>query len=353
MQKIAVIVSLNFNPGHVSHLIASYKQCQDLGYKSVLYIDEQFRPFIPDGFDFIVYGDRRPDAADLAVFTFPSQKNLSKIKYLKHKLNAKIIYIFHEPLEKISVYRKAGFSTMKLIKIAVINEISILTVKLSDIILLPSKKALDLYDSNKVYKNEDRHYLPLMFDDERHEKYGRMPRTYFSYIGTIASDHSFNEFVEFVKYAISEKKLQELNFLIATKSKVEKTDEIIKMLDTGRLTIFDGTPLNDDEINAFYASSFVVWNAYDRTTQSGVLAKSFMFGTPAIVLRKNVSEFVEDGKEVVAIENNKSFVQIEDAISKILDNHQAYSDACRGRFLSTFYYKNYNKQLSQILDSCK
>ena len=27
-----LIISLNFNPGHVSHLIASYKQCEDLGY---------------------------------------------------------------------------------------------------------------------------------------------------------------------------------------------------------------------------------------------------------------------------------------------------------------------------------
>jgi len=300
----ALIVSLNFNPGHVSHLIASYMQCKDLGYNSVLYIDMQFLPYLPNGLNVIVYGEKLPEAIDLAVFTFPSEKNLSEIKYLKRKLNSKVIYIFHEPLEKISVYRKAGFSIKKLLKLAIINEISALTVKWADIILLPSRKALDLYEANKKYKNNNKHYMPLMYDDERQEKNSLLSRKYFSYIGTIAPDHSFNEFIEFVNYAIMEKWLEELNFLIATKSTIEKTDKIVKLIDTGRLTIVEGTPLSNEQINSYYVSSFVVWNAYERTTQSGVLAKSFMFGTPAIVLKKNLSEFTKEDVEVVAIEDN-------------------------------------------------
>ena len=29
----AYIISLNFNPGHVSHMVASYKQCEEMGYE--------------------------------------------------------------------------------------------------------------------------------------------------------------------------------------------------------------------------------------------------------------------------------------------------------------------------------
>ncbi len=353
MQKTAIIISLNFNPGHISHLIAYYKQCQDLGYQSILYINEQFKPFISEDYEIITYGERHPASADLAIFTFPCEKNLSEIKYLKYKLKTKIIYIFHEPLEKLSVYRKSGFSIIKLIELAIINIINVITIKWSDIILLPSNKALNLYDSNKVYKNENRHYIPLMYDDERKENHSKMHRIYFSYIGTIAPDHSYNEFIEFVKYAITNKKMQELSFLIATKSKIEKSDEIIKLLNTNRLMIFSGTPLSDEQINNFYTSSLIVWNAYERTMQSGVLAKAFMFGTPVIVMRKNISEFVEDGREVVAIDDNKSFDQIENAVNKILVNHKSYSDACRNRFLKTFYYKNFNEQFLHIVEDCK
>ena len=38
----ALIVSLNFNPGHFSHLIANYKLLEDVGYKPYLYVNEAF-----------------------------------------------------------------------------------------------------------------------------------------------------------------------------------------------------------------------------------------------------------------------------------------------------------------------
>lgn len=43
----SLIISLNFNPGHVSHMLASYKQCEDLGYESVYYVNKKFVPFLP------------------------------------------------------------------------------------------------------------------------------------------------------------------------------------------------------------------------------------------------------------------------------------------------------------------
>lgn len=128
-----------------------------------------------------------------------------------------------------------------------------------------------------------------------------------------------------------------LAFLIATKSEFEVPKELLR---SSRVVIRKGKPMSNDEINEYYASTYVVWNAYARTTQSGVLAKAFMFGTPAIVLRKNSNEFMRDGIEVVAIEDNTDNSQIVRAIQQIRNNFEIYSRNCRMQFQRLFFINN-------------
>ena len=282
----ALIISLNFNPGHVSHMVASYKQCEELGYKSVYYVDSAFCPFLPKGSCVNIASGGIVFKVDLAVFLFPSQKNLPLIWKLRRQ-GAKVVYIFHEPLAPMRIYCEAGFSKKYLAKLWVIDYINALTVKWSDYILLPSEKAVKYYEENSRYTNKDYHYLPLMYSDEREERHTRMPRLYFSYIGTVAADHSFNEYLDFVEWAVTNNRLEGVNFMVGTKSKFD-IPEALK--NSNRITIHQGKPMTDEEINAYYSSSIAVWNAYARTTQSGVLAKSFMFGTPAVVMRANLKE---------------------------------------------------------------
>lgn len=341
----ALVISLNFHPGHVSHIVASYRQMEELGYESVYCVAEGFVNYLPKGSRICVYGKDELPKVSVAIFVFPSQKNLLLIRKSKRQ-GAKIVYIFHEPLTPMKEYRKAGFSYKYLAKLWIINRISSLTVKWSDVILLPSKKAVDYYKANPLYKNENTHYLPLLYDDERTPELAMKDRKYFGYIGTVAADHSFNEYLDFVKWAVAGNRLPQLQFLIATKSEFEVPQVIAG---SPRVIIQKGKPLSDDEINNYYASTYVVWNAYARTTQSGVLAKSFMFGTPAIVLKKNLSEFTEDGKDVVAIDDNNSFEQIEGAVLKITDSFDNYSDSARKRFENTFYYRRYNKEFESII----
>ena len=304
-------------------------------------------PYLPTNSRISVYGKDILSKVDVAVFVFPSQKNLLLIRKLKRQ-GAKIIYIFHEPLAPMKEYRKAGFSYKYLAKLWLINRISSLTVKWSDVVLVPSKKAEGFYHANPLYKNENVFYLPLMYDDERTAKHANGERKYFSYIGTVAADHSFSEFLQFVEWAVKENKLTQLNFLIATKSEFEVPPILVN---SQRVVIQKGRPLSDEEINEYYASTYVVWNAYARTTQSGVLAKSFMFGTPAIVLKRNLSEFTKDGQEVVAIDDNTLFEEIEKAILEITGDFNHYSTSARKRFEDTFYYRKYNEKFKEILSS--
>ncbi len=345
----ALIISLNFHPGHVSHMVASYRQLEELGYKSVFCVDEAFVSYLPKDSRICLYRKDKVKNVAVAIFLFPSQRNLLLIRKLKRQ-GSKIVYIFHEPLAPLKEYRKAGFSYKYLAKLWVINRISSLTVKWSGAVLVPSKKAEQYYYANPLYKNENVYYLPLLYDDERTTMLADRQREYFGYIGTVAADHSFNEFLQFVEWAVKENKLTPLKFLIATKSEFEVPQILAE---STRVVIQKGRPLNDEEINGYYASTYVVWNAYVRTTQSGVLAKSFMFGTPAIVLKKNLSEFTEDGQEVAAIDNNTSFEEIENSVLRIIGNFEHFSNAARKRYEETFYYRQYNKKIKEIIDNAE
>ena len=143
-------------------------------------------------------------------------------------------------------------------------------------------------------------------------------------------------------------KLVGVDFLVGTKSEFE-VPEALK--NSKRVIIKKGKPMTDEEINACYSSTIVVWNAYARTTQSGVLAKSFMFGTPALVMRQNLNEFTHDGENVVAIDDNTNFEEIEAAVTKIRDNFNSFSTNCRQEFEKSFYYKVYNENLKKIINS--
>lgn len=345
--SVALIVSLNFHPGHVSHLRASYRQMEELGYESVFCVNEAFTDYFPADSRICVYEKAEVPQAAVAIFVFPSQRNVALIRSVKRR-GTKIVYIFHEPLARLKIYREAGFSLSYLARLWLVNRISALTVRLSDVVLLPSRKAVELYSNNSLYRNDNYHYLPLLYDDERSPEIVNAQRRFFSYIGTVAADHSFTEYLQFVEWAVRENRLPDLQFLIATKSEFDVPPALAE---SPRVVVRKGVPLSDEAINACYASSYAVWNAYVRTTQSGVLAKSFMFGTPAIVLRKNLSEFTEDGKEVVAIADNTSFAEIEAAVLRIVESFPHFSDAARRRFEGTFYYRNYNGTVKEIIKS--
>lgn len=141
--------------------------------------------------------------------------------------------------------------------------------------------------------------------------------------------------------------MEGVNFLIGTKSDFEVPEVLEK---SSRVSIHKGQPMTDEEIDAYYSSTMVVWNAYARTTQSGVLAKSFMFGTPALVMRHNLNEFTHDGDNVVAIDENTNFEEIEAAVANIRDHFESFSAGCRKEFEMSFYYKVYNEQFKRIID---
>ena len=326
---------------------------KDLGYDPICLIHPKFVDFLPENVRYSVYGSDKLASCDVAMFLFPSEKNLRLIIRLRRMYKAKILYLFHEPLDSLKAYWTAEKSVFHILRTWVVGLVNAITVILSDAVILPSEKALMLYDRGVMYFNKNRAMIPLMFDDERTEKERTQVRKYISYIGTVTADHAFEEFLIFINYIIREGLYPQVKFLVATRSKVERDFCVESMLASGRLELIDGKPLSNEQINMCYASSFMIWNAYNRTTQSGVLVKAFMFGTPAIVLNSNLSEFTTDRYNVAAVVDNTSRKELLSAVEEILDNQEKYNLNCRETFSRHFYYRKYNDNVTELLIASK
>lgn len=351
MKSIALIVSLNFRAAHISHLVASYLQMEKMGYETFCYVHPDAVSFLPKDVRYITTLKGIKKVA-IAIFWFPSLRNIIKMVSLKCFHGSKLVYVFHEPIEKFSTYIQSGNSLLRTVELFLKYYVALSFLALSDHILLPSKKAMGLYEGGvSRFINKSYSYLPLMYTDERTEKELKKARQYVSYIGGISKDHAFDEFIDFIYEAYRRKEFGDIGFLVATWNKICRNDKINEMLKAGVLRVKEGKPMTNEEINSFYASSFFVWNAYNRSTQSGVLAKAFMFGTPAIVMSKNLSEFVVDGVEVVAVEGNRDYASLSRAAHTLIENSTYFSRNARQNYERNYDYQCHNNKVKQILKS--
>ena len=349
-----LIISLNFNPGHFSHLVANYKLFEDCGFTPYLYIHKSFN-YMDEKNEFRKI-NRSSELSGLkeiyaAVFWFPGLKNTYEIIKLRILFRSKIIYIFHEPFDSIKNYYKAGFGFKDIVRICLINLVNISVILLSHRLVLPSSTSFSLYERKYTILNNNYSLIPLLFDDENFKK-EEFHKKFISYIGTIANDHAFDRFVAFVDAAIKNDWFPDLNFLIATRSNIPAREKnILKPhMQSGKVVIAEGHPMTTSEINHYFSSSFVVWNAYNRSNQSGILPKAYMFGAAVVVSSNNVSKFMENHKTGIIVYDNNDVWEIKKAVEEILSKKEFFSENCRKKFLGTFYYKSKISDFNALLN---
>lgn len=290
-----------------------------------------------------------PGIIEDEILWFPALGNLRVMSRLRMK-GTKLIYVLHEPWEGYRTYLKSGNSHLWTIRFLMKYQVSLLFLMLAHKIIMPSERAFQLYEKSFTrWINRNLEYLPLIYEDEKLPSPAK--RQFFSFIGSISGDHAFGNYIQTIEALSKDSRFDDLKFLIATRYNVEKNEKISHLVASGRLKIQEGRPLTDDEINTAYASSFLVWNAYHRTTQSGVLAKSFMFGTPGLVCRRNLSEFVQENKQVVVVDSNDDYESIKDAVEYALKDFETLSYNARQTFERCYYYKASNDKMKEILES--
>lgn len=349
MNKKALIISLNFNPGHLSHLLASYNQLKEIGYVPQLLVHKKFNQFEELKSYDVIHDIPEIKNYSALFFWFPAIQNLKIIfKSIFTQKKIKKIYVFHEPFESISTYRKAGFTFSKILRLLLILTVSYITCYFANLIILPSKKAVLLYKNSIAFRkiNNKITKIPLIYLNENNHNFNYIEKKYFSYIGTVANDHAFNEFVKFICEA--NKNRIKINFLIATKTKLD-SKFILDNLNYANVKLVYGKPLSNLEINKFFSSSILIWNAYYRTTQSGIMAKSFMFGVPVICLKKNRNEFTIEKNNTLFI-STFNFNEILTCYNFAIKNQIALEKKCINSFQDNFYYRKYNNKLNNFLN---
>jgi glycosyltransferase involved in cell wall biosynthesis len=338
-----ILVSKRFNPGHISHMEANAKLLEGNGFAVWFSVNRKFLSF-PDcsmkGKETRLWNWLTLRKGDLVVVWYSSISVVFNLLLVRLFTRATTVYVFHEPYTSFSSYRTAGFSWLKTVRVTAISMVSHLICALSDKIILPSTRALQAIPAAQ---HQPGRYakVNLMFADESGPETQSLARDFVSYIGTIAEDHAFDEFVRLMQACIAERAVVPLRFLIATRSEVpEKHRAVIdQCVSSGRLVIQSGNPMTNGQINRFYAKSFVIWNAYTRSMQSGVLPKAYMFGTPVLVSTNNQSEYFEEGVHGVLISDQYTMQEFQLAITWLQKEWPAVSQNCRAHYLRNFDYR--------------
>ena len=337
-----IVASLKFSPGHLSHIVAYGKLFREIGNGVTLWLDQGYAKLdTRNEFPVLWYPKTEPKKVDILFLVNASTKNHFLCRNFKKK-GARIIYLYHEPWESFGQYLKEGLK--QALKATAAHYFSTKVLPFCDLVIVPSEYALGLYKRHDVRYNNKVIKIPLLFDDELRGEIDLSKKEYFSYIGHAVKGHAFDEYIAFIKYAYA--KGVQFKFEIATRtdlgSLLKRDRALIKMENEGILRISHGRPLTNEEINQAYERSFCVWNLYRRSTQSGVLPKAFMFGTPVIATRMgSFPEYVSDTKNGFLMGCAYRFEDLLVAAAGTKKDIQVMAKHCRATFKKVFYWKSW------------
>ena len=343
----AVIMSAKYAPGHFSHMLAYSSLFESIGYESVMLIDEGYKTFKKE------YGNCKYETFDnfhsitadvLLIYNMSihDSKYISILKKNNSKL--KVLFVYHEPWFG---YKK-WFEDFISRKESLIDSVKTLgrfffvksILKKSNLILLPSSKAVNYYEKICVKYNKHYYLFPLVFTDESNNKSNLKEKKYFSFVSTVQNSKNFTMFLDYIKFKA--KIAPDSMFQIATRSDVtEHVDAELKaLIKQKRLIINHAHSLSNAEINQAYARSNCIWMLYNRSTQSGVLCKSFMFGTP--VIASNIGSFSEvvNSDNGIILSENYTLDDIDRAYEKIKADFEHFGNGARQTFISNFYFES-------------
>lgn len=340
-----LICSVHFGAGHTAHLQAYQKISEECGYETAIYLHKDYMKLFSDiqGRIFFTEDEVRAFKPDVVWIYNTGTEDIKLIKLAK-ELHSRIVYVLHEPYMGFRELMKDGGYWYKELAASLLNT---WICNRSDVVVLSSRCAANNCKKYMPGAYKKKRLFPLIFPDN----YLDAEKKYFSLIGGYADSHASDEFLNFVKESADRNGIK---FQIATRSEIREklNDPVVKkMMDCGRLIVQQGRPLTESEMNSAYRTSIATWNAYKRSTQSGVLAHAFMQGSPVIASHVgSFDEYVVDGKTGAFIKNY-SYQEIFNAYKRIEGDIANISSNCRKAFLHRFYYKNQEEQFKKIIES--
>jgi hypothetical protein len=355
MKPKSISISRRFNPGHASHLLASQSLLAEAGFNSMIVWHSDFDRLFPEDKQRHKAWSARPISLkrnDVAIIWFPSIRAVLDALIIRVMTRARLVYVLHEPLDTIQSYIKGGLNRREILRALLISGVNRSLTALSHKVILPSRRAWNAMPLAQTNPNKFSCF-PLIFRDEAVNAIDPHSRKYFSYIGTIAQDHAFDEFFRFVSENQSHLAALNLKVLVATRSVVSDAhlSTLKQIYPEGDIRIIHGAPLSNLQINSCYEESAIVWNAYKRSMQSGVLPKAYMFGAPVLITNLNRSEFFSHLETGVEISASYDAEEMKLATSTIMNNINDYSSAARSVFLRDFHYRAHMPGILKFISS--
>lgn len=339
-----LISSLKFSVGHVAHLKAYIQLVKSCGYEVAVYVNKKYIGFL-DRTSCVFFDSREQIKMfnpDIAIIYNTGFENVSYLNFCKRE-HIKTIFVLHEPYMGIRELLKDGDYC---VKEAIGSALNFYLCAKADLVFLSSKyasKNCKRYMPEAYKKGVE---FPLIFQDLF---LMNGERKYFSLIGGYAYSHGSDIFLDFIKKSY---KANNILFQIATRNNIEEQldDPIIKkMIKSKRLVVQQGRTLSSEEINAAYRSSICTWNGYRRSTQSGVLANSYMQGTPVIATDVgSFNEYVNDGKSGKIIRNFE-YETLLNSYLEVSSNIETMEKCCRDIFKKCFFYTNQKNTFDEIV----
>lgn len=354
--KNAIIMSAKYAPGHFSHMIAYSKLFESVGYKPVMLIDKQYKNLKKEytEYKYETFDNIYSIKANVLLIYNMSIFDSRYIKILKKKNpNIKILFVYHEPWFGFKKWITDLLKRNESIKdsIKTLGRFFFVQgiLRNADKILLPSNKAVEYYKKMCIKYNKNYFLFPLVFTDESEESIELTDKKYFSFISTVQNSKNFELFIKYIKYKA--KKDSKIRFQIVTRSDISAhlDDELKILIKKGVLLVNYGHDLTNAEINHAYKISNCTWMLYNRSTQSGVLCKAMMFGSPVIASDIGSFREVVDGNNGLILSDKYSLEDIEKSHETILRDLESYSKNSRKTFLNKFYYKNQISKFSIII----
>ena len=348
----ALVVSQKFNYGHISGLQAWYDMLVKLGYETSFLLDEQYFPHLDGHYGRASLKEATENDYFLIVIFNISIKDgafVSRVKK-KHK-QTKIIFNYHEPWRGLkNEIRRFGKDLWHLFKQIARKAFAIKLLKKTNLVICPSEEAASFYKQHEIKINPNFTVFPLVFLDSSRGLF-KYNKRFFSFISTATLDKGADLFFSFAKYA--SRIDGNILFQVITSSNVDKyiDSEIRLLINQGRFVIKQKKGLSESEMDRAYDDSACTWLVYRSSTQSGVVAKALMWGSPCLATKVGVFPNVIDGQNGFLVEAVDDFNDIYKKYSLIMSSLTERVDAARKTFETIYSSVTRRKDLQDILDS--
>lgn len=331
--KTVLIVSQKFNLGHVAGLMGWYSMFSKSGFAPRFYLDQNYKGVIDSTiYDTVESIEQFMDFDVVLIFNISLKDSTLVRKLKKEHPRTKVLFLYHEPWRGIKhELERFKRDTKNFAKQVGRVCAARYVVKNADLVICPSEQAREFYIGHEALLNAHYCVFPLVFLDACGGNCS-LTKEYFSFIATAAKDKAIDKYFEFVKYAADEEPA--MKFQVATSTDVSEyiDSDIQALIDAQRMIIRHKEGMSEAEINMAYDASCCTWLAYRSSTQSGVLPKAFMWGSPCVATPVGIFSELINGENGILVDSCEAFPDILAAYRLIMATPDSFYNAARNTF---------------------